>query len=303
MALLKRHQKRSLQQCFGPGTIKNLRHQWKSFIAFTKFFKLKTLPSSHNTLALHSQLLSRTFSSPDSIRNYISGVKTLHKLLQLPTHQFDHPHLTYTLLGLQRQLQHLPKRASPITLEILSKFHTLLDLSDDTHLVFWALFLTAFFSMARKSNLVPTPGTHTPDHFVRRSDIEFFSSSAVLTFKTSKTNQFSARIHPVPLFKTNNNKLCPVTALQTMISRIPAPLDSPLFLLPNKKPLTYHMFNNNLKHLIKLIGLKPTDFSSHSFRRGGATIAFQAQVEPELIKYHGDWKSDAYLVYLEYNFA
>ena len=63
------------------------------------------------------------------------------------------------------------------------------------------------------------------------------------------------------------------------------------------------MFNNNLKHLIKLIGLKPTDFSSHSFRRGGATIAFQAHVEPELIKYHGDWKSDAYLVYLEYNFA
>jgi len=181
--------------------------------------------------------------------------------------------------------------------------YDLLDLSDETQLVVWALFLTAFFSMARKSNLVPTPGLHTPDHFIRRSDIDLYSTSAVLTFRTSKTNQFASRIHSVPLFKTQDSKLCPVTALQNMIARIPAPPDSPAFLLPNRKPVTYHMLNSNLKFLIKLIGLDPKDYSSHSFRRGGATLAFQANVEPELIKFHGDWKSDAYLVYLEYNFT
>ena len=39
-------------------------------------------------------------------------------------------------------------------------------------------------------------------------------------------------------------------------------------------------------------------FSSHSFRRGGATHAFRSKVPADLIQLHGDWKSDAYKKYL-----
>ena len=39
--------------------------------------------------------------------------------------------------------------------------------------------------------------------------------------------------------------------------------------------------------------------SPHSFRRGGATFAFEAKVPSELIKAQGDWRSDCYLIYLE----
>ena len=41
--------------------------------------------------------------------------------------------------------------------------------------------------------------------------------------------------------------------------------------------------------------------SGHSFRRGGATWAFSANVPSELIKEHGDWLSEAYLRYLNFN--
>ena len=42
------------------------------------------LPTSTETLQLYAQFLSRSFKSVQSIRNYISGVKTIHLLLGFP---------------------------------------------------------------------------------------------------------------------------------------------------------------------------------------------------------------------------
>ena len=70
--------------------------------------------------------------------------------------------------------------------------------------------------------------------------------------------------------------------------------EDPLFLLPNKECIWYSHFQTKLKHLIKKIGLKPDNLSSHSFRRGGASYAFKAGVPADLIQLHGDWRSDAY---------
>jgi hypothetical protein len=39
-------------------------------------------------------------------------------------------------------------------------------------------------------------------------------------------------------------------------------------------------------------------FSSHSFRRGGATLAAQTGISSSLIQLMGDWKSDAYNKYI-----
>ena len=48
-----------------------------------------------------------------------------------------------------------------------------------------------------------------------------------------------------------------------------------------------------LKSLAAAINLDPFQVSGHSFRSGGATLTFQAQVPAELIKRLGDWQSDA----------
>jgi hypothetical protein len=44
--------------------------------------------------------------------------------------------------------------------------------------------------------------------------------------------------------------------------------------------------------LIAKISLNPKLFSSHSFRRRGATLAAQAGISSSLIELMGDWKSD-----------
>ena len=63
--------------------------------------------------------------------------------------------------------------------------------------------------------------------------------------------------------------------------------------------ITYYKFQKKLRNYLDNIGLNPKLFSSHSFRRGFATLAFQSDIRPEHIQLLGDWKSDAYKCYLE----
>lgn len=58
------------------------------------------------------------------------------------------------------------------------------------------------------------------------------------------------------------------------------------------------MFSSSLETTIKDIGLDPRNYFPHSFRRGGATYAYQSGVPDHLIKLHGDWRSDAHKLYL-----
>jgi len=66
-----------------------------------------------------------------------------------------------------------------------------------------------------------------------------------------------------------------------------------------RKPVTYAVFQRRLKSTIRSIGLDSRLFSTHSFRRGGATFAFKAGISGDTIKILGDWQSEAYQVYLE----
>lgn len=47
------------------------------------------------------------------------------------------------------------------------------------------------------------------------------------------------------------------------------------------------------------LDLDPEKHSRHSFKRGGATLAFQHHIDPAVIKKHGRWKSEAYLLYVD----
>ena len=65
--------------------------------------------------------------------------------------------------------------------------------------------------------------------------------------------------------------------------------------LQNNVVVTVKYFEN-----INKICLNSTIFSTHSFRRGGATLLFRAKVSADKIHLMGDWKSDAYKRYLAY---
>jgi hypothetical protein len=53
-----------------------------------------------------------------------------------------------------------------------------------------------------------------------------------------------------------------------------------------------------LKKLLGKIGVDPTEYGSHSCRKGGCTAAALAGIEVRVLKRHGNWKSDAVNTYI-----
>jgi integrase len=68
------------------------------------------------------------------------------------------------------------------------------------------------------------------------------------------------------------------------------------FSLKDGSYISYYLFQKKLRLCIENIGLNPDLFSTHSFRRGFATLAFRSNISPESIKLIGDWKSDAFVI-------
>ena len=90
--------------------------------------------------------------------------------------------------------------------------------------------------------------------------------------------------------------------------------NTPLFPFKDKgqlKMITHSSFVNALKQVLEvcginsseysghLCGINSSEYSGHSFRRGGASHAFKCNIPAALINLQGDWKSNAYLRYID----
>ena len=89
----------SNRRAYAEGSRKNLKIQWESFLLFCLHFGLVFLPASTLTLQLYVQFLSRSFKSVDSIRNYVSGVRTMHQILGFSLDKVNNFILNLTFKG------------------------------------------------------------------------------------------------------------------------------------------------------------------------------------------------------------
>ena len=298
--------KRTRLYAYAPGTQKNHRSQWKSYLAFCLYFDLTPVPATAHVVSLYCQFLSRTLT-PQSIRNYLSGVKLLHLIAG-----FDFPFLQsyevrLTLRGIQRLAKHTPNRAPPITPDILSKLVSVIDLEDGKEVTIMCAFLFTFFLFARVSNILPHVASRFDRvHHLCRGDIHECQAGLLVLFKWSKTNQFCQRRVMLPLVRLESNPICPVAMYSRMCSFYPAPSQAPAFTYSSRrgKFVSVHKgeFINFLRAKLALAGVShPLLYRGHSFRRGAATFAFNSGVSGELVQHFGDWASDAYKVYLEFS--
>ena len=302
MSSLKKDLSISRRSAYAEGTVKNLKIQWESYLSFCLYFGLTYLPADTNVLCLYAQCLSRTFKSTQSIKNYISGIKTMHYILGYATDKINDFLLNLSLKGIARLKPHCVQQALPISPDMLVQMSSFMDLSEPNDTVYWCLFLFAFYLFARKSNLVPTTKKDLKSKkFLLRKNISSEEGFLLVTMHWSKTIQYGERTLQTPLVPIPGSILCPVAAYNAMCSQVKAKSDAPLFSLPNGKYVTYSNFQSKLRGLISKLSLNPNLYSSHSFRRSGATWAFQSGVSSELIQLQGDWKSDAYRRYLTFS--
>ncbi|VDI05547.1 Hypothetical predicted protein [Mytilus galloprovincialis] len=245
---LEKDVKKSTKSAFAVGTKKNLVSQWRAFLLFCFYFDVAPIPVTFKTINCYAQFLSRSFKSTDSIRNYINGVKIMHFYLDLPFPPLDNFEFKLLMAGISRVKQHCPRQARPITPDLLKEMLKFLDLDNCTDIVYWCLFFFAFFLMSRKSNLVPD----SVDSFdckrqLTRGKVFMHERVAIVVFEWTKTIQCGERILKIPLVKIDDSILCPVTAYNRMCRMIPAPEESPAFVIKRNaslKTVTYKQFQS-----------------------------------------------------------
>ena len=273
----------------------------RQYLRFCIRFNLTPVPASQNTILAYIAFLAHTLK-PSSIGNYINIIRLLHLdagLLNPLENNFQVQNLRK---GIARHLGCPPKQKLPITCEILVKVYNNLCMYVSADVVFWAACVIGYLGFLRKSTLLPVSQTNQGDSCVRlfdldTSDVNCFS----LRIRKTKTIQFGQRVLTLPFVALRGSVFCPVTALENLLIVAPSDVKQPLFSYRSKrgtKMWTHSSFVNRLRGILKDVGLDPLEYSGHSLRRGGASLAFSLGLSILDIKNRGDWRSAAFERYI-----
>ena len=261
-------------------------------------------PASEWTLCLFATYLADSLRH-SSIKVYLSAVWSLHVDQGFPDPVVNCLRLQRVVRGIKRSQGALPSRPRlPVSSNILCIMYSVLDLKSFDDVMFWAACLLAYFVFLQSAEFtIPSLSAFNPSVHLSVSDVsvdvpldpsssfyQVFINHLQVFIKASKTDPFRKGCNI--LIGLGSPPLCTVQAVISYLAcRGHHP--GPLFLLKSGLPLTRSLVTDRLGAILLSAGL-PGDFSSHSFRIGGATSAAKVSVPDHLIQVMGRWKSDAY---------
>ncbi len=230
-------------------------------------------------------------------------IRLLHAEWNLPNPVADNFKLKYTMQGIRRHIGDITVRKQPITPELLIIILERLDMSTSFDSSVWAVALTMFYGLLRRSNvLVSSDMAFDPHKHLRRRDITYHQWGIMVHIRWSKTNQYQSRTFDIPLPRLKQHRLCPVQAIfhAAKLSAL-ANNDGPAFVYlkdGHTQVLTSNLFIGRIRQCLQAGGVDPSEIASHSFRRGCATFCYAIGLPPDAIKLLGDWRSNCYQNYL-----
>ena len=115
------------QHAFRPGTKKNHQHQAAMFIEFCEHYALSAWNPSTATLTYYITYLSQRFSSARSVRNYVSGIRFMHKSLNIKSPALDSFPVSCLLRAVDLSLHTPTCRRLPIIPHLLHQLCQLCD--------------------------------------------------------------------------------------------------------------------------------------------------------------------------------
>lgn len=126
---------------------------------------------------------------------------------------------------------------------------------------------------------------------LKKKDIIYDSekNKLILNIRFSKTDQ-NGQGFTTYLYNNNNKSYHPLKFIGFLSN-----LNNDDYIVHLKEDL----LRKRLHEILIQLNLDPQLYSWHSFRRGGATIASQNHIDPAVIKTHGRWQSEAYLLYVD----
>ena len=129
------------------------------------------------------------------------------------------------------------------------------------------------------------------------ADVIEHACNIAIVVKWSKTLQSRHQGTFILLPKLKNSILCPFNAFKNMCKHRKVTKFAPLFMIKGK-PVSQFQVRTHLQKVITMIGLEPSHYTFHTFRRSGATLAYNSNVNISNIKRHGTWTSDTVHEYI-----
>lgn len=105
----------SFNNALAPGTIKNHRIQAALYIKFMLLYNFNYLSPSVANITMYSQFLANSYTSPNSIRNYLSGAKNWVQLHIGNTDAFSAYELGTLVKSFSSKSTHVPSKAAPLS--------------------------------------------------------------------------------------------------------------------------------------------------------------------------------------------
>ena len=271
-------------------------------MAFCKHYKLQDIQPTALTLCMFAEFLARSFQSHQSVLNYISAIRLLHKYLGVSCEAADSFELKLVLRGQALTMDRTLPMKAPVTLQMLYGMCRLCEGCGTNGVVFKCIFLFAWFGFLRISNVVPPSlSSFDASRHLTVEDVFPTELGLAITLKWSKTKQTRGRAQFVQLPRLSGHSLCPVAAFDAVARMVPMRPQAPLFRLPHGSKqvvVTQPMLREAFRLTIKGLGLSEKVYTFHSMRRGGCTFAYGQAVPLEHIKVHGGWTSDSVFRYI-----
>ena len=142
-----------------PGSKKNLLVHIRSFLSFCIFYRKPEDSLDVNMLCAYVEFLLNSFSSPSTVRNYISSLATFQSWRGLSTEFFNSLQVSQLWRAIDLTVRHFPRQVHILS---VAQFKVLLQhaaLLGTNYRLFKAFLTLLFFSMVRVSTLIPYVST------------------------------------------------------------------------------------------------------------------------------------------------
>ena len=255
------------------------------FRHFCHHYSYNPIRPSEPVLCRYIAFLTNRFKSARSVRNYVSGIRFMHKSLGLTPPATDTFQVSTMLRAADIMLRNPPRRVLPITATLLHKLCTLSLSMGDMGLVLRVAMTLGYFGMLRQSNLAPAQAkSWDPSRHTCRGDITFAKPGLVLNIKWTKSAQICNTTPLVPIPHVQGAITDPVAAYRHMLHIAPTrhPED-PLLLLParhGRRVITIHTLRKAFAQLLELADLSLSKYTLHSLRRGGGNTVISRWSTP-----------------------
>ena len=285
-----------------PATVSQYHRLFLRWRAFAIHKGIPDIPATKAGLALFINTIRLTHNSRSLIDSSRSAIAWAHHMLGF-SNPFDDPWLKNILEGAKRLIvQGAPCTKKPVDLDLIKSVISNTDFNNLKSLRATTMIVLLFCGFLRISEVLN----------IKCSDLSFSPTHLIVKICSSKTDQLR-RGNDVTI-SASSLPTCPVNIVSKYLTLAKLNLSSHEYLFralsfkksgcyvltTKNKPICYSTAREVILSCIKPFTSDISEYGTHSFRRGGATLASDQGVDHRLLMGHGRWQStkakDMYVV-------